>query len=306
MVTSAKILLNSIISPKTDIQKALFLKRLGSLLEEGYSLKKSLNFMEKFEMNQSQKWINQIQEALIKGKALHEELESIAYSKKICSQIYLASQYGDYGKTIRQCGEDLLVQEKFKKRIRSLLAYPLLLLFFLFSMLMLMRFLVLPNMENLFPTNLSGKNIYASLLVSFIYYSPQIILVTALFLLLAFILLKKKFSTLTALDQIRILIKWPFVKRYLRNYWTNFLFLEWGQLLKKGISFQELIAMMSEEEASGVLRETGEVLSSEMLQGKSVKNALKVLPFFEEEALLVISHGENLGQLAIEMIFYAK
>lgn len=298
--------INSILSPRDKKAKASFLKRLGSLLEEGYSLKKSLTFLKKLEIKDTKKWINQIEESLRKGKTLHGELEKIGFSKKICSQIYLASQYGNYGKCIRQCGEELLEEEKFKKRIKGLLAYPLILLFFLFSMILMMRFLVLPNMEGLFSNQFAKGNIYSNLIVRFIYYSPQFFLISSIIIIILTYITRKKLEKLAYLERIRFFIKWPFIRKYFSYYWTNFIFLEWGQLLKKGMSFQELIQLMSKEESSTVLKETGEKLSEEMIQGKRIKEALKTLPFFDEEALMVISHGENLGHLAIEMIFYAK
>lgn len=143
----------NILSPKLEKEKALFLKRLGGLLEEGYSIQHSLRFIEKFEKQQIKEWIVSLQNGLVRGTSFHEELEKIGYSSKTCSQIYLASQYGDYGKTLTRCGEDLLKQEQFKKKLVNLLSYPLLLMVFLLSMLMLMRFLILPNMENLFSNN---------------------------------------------------------------------------------------------------------------------------------------------------------
>lgn len=298
--------ISNIISPKHKKERGTFLKRLGALLEEGYSLKKSLKLLNKLEINSIKKWIREIEAGLKKGKTLHEELEKIGFSKKTCSQIYLASQYGDYGKSIRQCGEDLLEEEKFKKRIQSLLAYPLILLFFLFSMIMIMRFLVLPNMESLFFNQESKARIYSNLIVRFIYYSPQLILITFLLSILLVFILKNKLANLSYLEKIRFFVKWPFIKKYFTYYWTNFLFLEWGNLLKKGMSFQELIQLMMGEESSTILRETAEQLSEEMIQGKTIKEGLKTLPFFDEEGLMVISHGEDLGHLAIEMIFYAK
>lgn len=306
MATLQKAHIINILSPKIEKEKALLLKRLGGLLVEGYSIKDSLKLIEKFGKDDIKSWISSLQEGLVKGSSFHEELEKIGYSSKTCSQIYLASQYGDYGKTISRCGEDLLEQEKFKKKVRSLLSYPLLLLVFLFSMLMLMRFLILPNMENLFSSNLSETNIYADLLVSFIYYSPQIIIITLFLMILGYSMMKRNLSTISALERIRFFTKWPFIRAYLTNYWTSFIFLEWSQLLKKGLSFHQVIEIMSEEDASAVLKETGELLSNEMLQGKSVKEALEILPFFEEEALVVISHGENLGQLGIEMQVYSS
>lgn len=306
MVILQKARTNSILSPKIEKERGSLLKKLGSLLKEGYSIKDSLKFIEKFEKKEVKIWIKQLQEGLGKGHLFHEELAGIGYSNKVCSQIYFASKYGDYSQTIIRCGKDLLAQEKLKKRIRALLSYPFLLLFFLLLALFLMRFLVLPNMENLFFEDKSQINIYTNFLVSFIYYSPQFLLSVFFFIVITYLIIRRKLKKLSSLDQIKFFVRWPFIKKYVKNYWTSFIFLEWGQLLKKGISFHQLVKIMSEEKASPVLKETGSVLAAEMRQGKSIKDALKTLPFFEDEALIIVNHGENLGQLGIEMLFYAS
>lgn len=301
-----KLRTTNILSPDLNKEKGMFLRRLGGLLEEGYSIKQSLKFIEKFEKEPVKTWITQLQKGLMQGQQLHEELEKIGYSSKICSQIYLASQAGNYGEIVKRCGEDMLEQEQFKKKLRSLLAYPCVLFVFLLVMLVLMRFLILPNMENMFADNLSETNIYADFLVSFIYYSPQIILLSLGGLIASYWFINRKLTDYSPLERIQFFIKKPFISQYLKNYWTNFIFLEWGQLLRNGVSFQEIIVLMAEEDASAMLKETGEILKNEMIQGKSVKESLRALPFIEEEALAVISHGENLGHLGTELLIYAS
>lgn len=296
----------NILSPSLKKEKGLFLKRMGALLEEGYSIKNTLKFIDKFEKDIIKSWIASIQEGLLRGSSFHEELARIGFSSKVCSQIYLASQYGDYAKTISHCGEQLLEQEEMKKKVRSLLSYPAILLLFLLAMLMVMRFLILPNMASLFSSNSTDTNIYSNPLVLFIYYSPQFIIIVIVLLFLGFYILNKKLDKLSAVKKIAYFMKWPIINMYLKDYWTHFLFLEWGQLLKNGVSFQELVAIMTGKDASLILQETGEILTKEMSQGKSIKQALEVLPFFKEEAMIVISHGENLGQLSTEMIIYSS
>lgn len=296
----------NILFPNLEKEKGLFLKRVGDLLNEGYSIKNTLNFIYKFEKDLVKEWIMSIQKGLLKGNSFHEELANLGFSSKICSQIYLASQYGNYGQTISRCGEQLLEEEKTRKKVRSLLSYPSVLLVFLLVMLLMMRFLILPNIANLFSSNSMDTNIYSNYLVRFIYYSPQLIIISIILLCFCLLILNRKLSKLSAIEKITYFTKWPIIHTYIKDYWTHFLFLEWGQLLKNGISFQELVLIMSGEEASQILQETGVVLTQEMSQGKTIKEALDCLPFFKEETMQVISHGENLGQLSTEMLTYAS
>lgn len=301
-----KILTLNILSPNVEKERGLFLKRIGDLLTEGYSIKHTLLFLERFEKPIIKQWVESIQKGLLQGSSFHEELAKIGFSSKICSQIYFASRYGDYGETIHHCGSQLLKEEEMKKKIRSLLNYPTILLLFLLSMLFIMRFLILPNMATLFLSNSMNTNIYSSKLVLFIYYTPQLLLGTLFLLVLTLYILWRKLERLSVLQQVNFFMKWPILNNYLKDYWTHFLFLEWGQLLKNGISFQELLAIMCAEDASAVLQETGAQLMNEMSQGKSIKEGLETLPFFKKEAMIVISHGENLGQLSTEMLIYSS
>lgn len=287
-------------------EKGVFLKRLGTLLEEGYSIKDALDFLLKIEKNATKEWIKMIQKGMLMGNALHEELDNLAFPTKTCAQIYFASHYGDYGQTIARCGEQLLQELEKKKKLRSLLTYPILLLVFLFGMLLMMRFLILPHMEVLFTNFETTTTMYSNRVVRFIYYSPQIIIGTSCIVLLGLWLLKWKLQKGTVIDGISFFIKQPFLTHYLKDYWTSFFFQEWGYLFKNGCSFQEIIMIMQGDDASKLLQETGAILSKQMELGKTINESLEELPFFHEEGLMVVTHGESLGKLSTEMLVYAS
>lgn len=301
-----KKLIISITSRERPNEKGVFLKRIGALLEEGYSMKDALVFLSKIEKDISGKWVVSIQKGMLLGNSFHSELEKLGFPTKVCAQIYFASHYGDYGQTINRCGEQLLKELNQKKKLKSLLTYPLLLLAFLLGMLLMMRFLILPHMEVLFISFDTTTEIDSNWIVQFIYYSPQIILGSLGLLALGVLGLHNKLKKGTVIDGITFFIKLPFLGSYLKDYWTAFFFQEWGELLKNGCSFQEAILIMQKEGASRLLQETGSLLSQQMQLGQSINEALASLPFFHEEAIMVITHGESLGKLSTEMLVYAS
>lgn len=306
MVLSLKKFTSNIISREQPGDKGLFLKRVGMLLEEGYSIKECLTFLLKIEEGVSQQWIEKIQAGLMRGGTFHEELEKLGFSSKICAQIYLAAQFGNYGQAITQCGDYLLNNLEKQKKLRSLLAYPMLLLLFLLGMLLLMRFIILPHVETLFITTGSNQDIYTNGIVTLVYYSPQLILVGLLLLILGGIFLKNHLDKKSKIEQLEFLINIPPLTQYLKDYYTQFFFFEWGNLFYNGSSVQEIITIMQGEDASKLLQETGQVLAQEMTLGKSMTEALEELPFFHKEALHVVAHGENLGKLSTELLVYAS
>lgn len=306
MASSQKKPISNILSREHLDEKGLFLTRVGKLLEEGYSLKDALNFLEKIEKEDIKTWIKVIQADLETGGTFHETLEKIGYSSKICSQIYFAYQFGDYAKTITRCGQQMLDNVEREKKIRSLLAYPILLVSFLLGMLMLMRFLVLPHMENLFGSTASEESLYSNYIVRLVYYSPQIIIGICATAVIVYFISRAKLEKLEIIDRYKFFMKLPIVHLYLKDYWTHFFFFEWSQLFKNGSSFQEIVSIMQAKDASELLQETGSVLAAEMKLGKSIHESVSILPYFHEEALLVIAHGENTGKLSIEMSIYAN
>lgn len=306
MVLSQKKLTTSILSREQVGEKGIFLKRIGMLLEEGYSLKEALSFLAKIEKRSVKHWIETIQEGLLSGRSFHQELELLGFSNKVCAQIYLASQFGDYGKAITQAGDQLLQSLEKQKKLKSLTAYPLILLLFLIGMLLLMRYLILPHMETLFTSTSSEQNIYSNKLVRLVYYSPQLMGGVLLCLAIGGLILKRFLNKKSMIDSIFFFMKIPFLEKYLKDYYTHFFFFEWGTLFQSGSSFQEIVSIMQAEDASRLLQETGHVLGEQMTLGKSIHESLTILPYFHEEGLQVITHGENLGKLSTEMLVYAS
>ena len=287
-------------------EKGLFLKRIGTLLEEGYSMKDALTFLSKIEKETAKNWILSIQEGMLLGQPFHLELEKLNFPTKVCAQIYFASHYGDYAQTITRCGDQLLKELEQKKKFKSLLTYPLLLLAFLLGMLLMMRFLILPHMEVLFKNFDTTTEAFSNGIVRFIYYSPQIIFGSLCLIVLGALGLQNKLKKGTMIDGITFFIKQPLLGSYLKDYWTSFFFQEWGELFKNGCSFQEAILIMQKEGASKLLQETGNILAQQMQLGQSINESLKTLPFFHEEAIMAVTHGESLGKLSTEMLVYAS
>lgn len=295
----------NILSREHPGEKGLFLQRMGMLLEEGYSIKDALEFLRKIERGQAHKWVPAIQDGLLKGSSFHEELEKLGFSTKVSAQIYLASQFGNYGKAITLSGEQLLQSLEKQKKFRSLAAYPLILLGFLLGMLMLMRFFVFPHMEVLFSTTGSEQNIYSNGLVLLVYYSPQIILGSLVVGGIGGLILKRVLDKKTMIERIELFMNVPFLESYLKDYYTSFFFFEWGNLFQNGCSFQEIVTIMQGDSASRLLQETGQVLAEQMKLGLSINETLTALPYFHDEGLHVVIHGENLGKLSTEMLVYA-
>ena len=184
-------------------------------------------------------------------------------------------------------------------------SYPILLLSFLVGMLVVMRVLIFPHMESLLTSVGSSEDVYTNGVVAFVYYSPHIMMGLLLFHLILVFGLNRYLKTKSLIEKVTFYTRIPIIHLFLKDYYTQFFFLEWGQLFQNGCSFQEIIQIMQGGDSSKLLKETGAHLSQQMLSGNSIHEAISTLPYFYEEGLLVISHGETIGKLGVEMLLYA-
>src|SRR5699024_9425954 len=143
-------------------EKGLFLKRMGTLLQEGYSMKDALIFLSKIEKGPSINCIQSIQEGMLLGNSFHLELDKLGFPTKVYADIYIASHYRNYRDTIMRSATSLLQELEHKKTLKPLLTYSLLLLLFLLGVLLKMRFLILHHMQQLFGSFATTTEIYSN------------------------------------------------------------------------------------------------------------------------------------------------
>src|SRR5699024_12310923 len=91
-------------------------------------------------------------------------------------------------------------------------------------MLLLMRFLILPHMETLFSSFDTTTEVYSNWIVSFIYYSPQIILGTLGLIIVGILGLRNKLKKGSVIEGIIFFLKITALGHYLKDYWTAFFF----------------------------------------------------------------------------------
>lgn len=303
MMQLAKKLTSSTIFPKTvnPYIQIKFLRMLGQLLEEGFSMKEALNFLV-IVLGKKEAWIQEVSHKIESGRSLDGAIRDYQFPDWICSQLYFAHHHGRLAHTLIQCGNQLDGEQKRKKEMMGLLSYPVFLIFFMLGMLMALRFILLPQFQAMVPQD----DRLAQAGINFIYYSPYLILFIFLLAIASVIAMKiyeKKTSATamaTLLSQIPLLS--PFVKKFYTYRFTN----EWAALLKSGLSMQELVSIMTQKETTPLMQEIGQALEKGLLQGRGIHQIMANFPFFLEEYTNVIQHGQKIGALAESLGVYAK
>lgn len=287
-------------------EQGLFLKRLGSLLNEGFSLKEALSFLYAISSDEKRKWMSEIIAGLEKGSTLHEELLHVGFPERICTQLYFSLIHGKFSQTVERSGKQLLDQVEKRKKLMQILNYPVLLVFFMVAMLFAMRFILLPHLQQIVGPNAATMSFSTQAILMVVYTAPYWIIGMVAGSLIFTIGMNRYLKRRTAIERLNIYCRFPLVHSFLKLYWTQFFVYEWGQLLKNGCSMKEIILIMQERDAAPFLQEASKWMESEMGKGKSFKESLVPFSFLQSEVGEIISHGEASGNLGIEFMLFAQ
>lgn len=287
-------------------EQGIFLKRLGTLLSEGFSLKEALHFLMMITDRKQLEWLNAINQGVNSGEPLYQELHICGFSDRICTQIYLATVHGQFSETILTAGEQLIDTAKRKKKIQSIIQYPIMLLIFIVLMLFSMRYILLPHIRRIVSPEETSMGIGTKLIINIVYTAPYwligIVILSILSILISFIITREK----SAIEKLNFYNKNKIVRPYLQLYWTQFFAFEWSQLLKSNCSLIQIVQLMQKDQSSPLFQEVGYLIEKEMRRGHSFQEAITQLDFLKSEMNEITIHGELSGRLGSELMLYAS
>ncbi|MDZ7834862.1 MAG: type II secretion system F family protein [Alkalibacterium sp.] len=105
-----------------------------------------------------------------------DALKAAGFPDVICAQLYFSLYHGHLAETTLQAGNQLLKQADRKRKLMTLLQYPLVLLFFVMMMLLAMRFILLPHMSDMTSMQTTELDLGTRFILDAVYHAPLILL----------------------------------------------------------------------------------------------------------------------------------
>lgn len=240
------------------------------------------------------------------GSSISETLKILGYPSYVCMHVYFAEQYGDVGSSLSDTADLMKHREAQKKKLFSILQYPLfLILLFVFVSAVLNMYL-LPRMTQLYQ---SVGNTQSSVLqtAELIFQALPMLMTGAiicgLFIFTACGVILYKKTTLERWKTISLL---PFAGFYFKHYHSYLFSREASTLLKSGLSFQKMLKTFIEQPYRPLFKEIAQFMTDELERGQSMYHTMLQLPYFTEELLRITEHGEMNGNLEKEWGFYSQ
>ncbi|MEI4771416.1 competence type IV pilus assembly protein ComGB [Psychrobacillus sp. FJAT-51614] len=283
-----------------------FLKRLSDLLQEGYTFHESVSMLLPFHVKNSDVVIQKMTQVHKNGLSVTEVFRLLGFPDRLLLPINLATTHGKLQETVSVLSVQAAIFEKARKRLNSLLMYPLFLFVVIFLLFTIFKIYFLPNMESLLHTRATEDADSSIIWTSVLLQLPNYFLIGLLFFSGAMLFLVKMINRKKIEVQISLYLKIPLVNKWYRLFLTRVFSREMGGLLDSGMSLQQAFDSLIKQEEHKTLQYIAMQMKEKLVHGESFSNALLLLDHFTNDFHQFVTHGELSGYLGRELSLYSE
>ena len=281
-----------------DIKKALdnenkiyFIKRLYELIDHGYMLEDSLEFLLiQYEVSSDE--IKIIKEKLSNASKLSDILGYLGYSQLIVSKIKFAEDYGRIEDMLLEVETYLTIRKIQQEKVLKTLRYPLFLTLTLICLIMVFNALVIPQFENIYTSSNIKMDLQTIILIKSLYYIPKFISIIFLCTIIGigYIFYTIKYKPHLFLKSLLYI---PKVRNYSKLYFSYRFSMELSLFLMSGFSLKTALEVLVEENYDYYLTYFSKDILYELDNGISFEEAVAKIKYFDKSMKKFVSHGKN-------------
>ena len=294
-----------------DIKKALdnenkiyFIKRLYELIDHGYMLEDSLEFLLiQYEVSNGE--IKIIKEKLSNGSKLSDILGYLGYSQLIVSKIKFAEDYGRIEDMLLEVETYLTIRKIQQEKVLKTLRYPLFLTLTLICLIMVFNALVIPQFENIYTSSNIKMDLQTIILIKSLYYIPKFISIIFLCTIIGigYIFYTIKYKPHLFLKSLLYI---PKVSNYSKLYFSYRFSMELSLFLMSGFSLKTALEVLVEENYDYYLTYFSKDILYELDNGISFEEAVAKIKYFDKSMKKFVSHGKNNGLIDKELKLFSE
>ena len=284
--------------------KIYFIQRLSELIEHGYMLEDSIEFL-LFQYDVSLEKIDSLKLELSHGKKLSDLLRYLGYSTFVTSKMKFAEDYGSIEDMLLEIENYLRIKKEQKEKVIKTLRYPLILTIALITLIMVFNLLVIPQFENIYTSSSIRMDIQTILLIKIIYYTPKIISIIVILsiIVLVYMIYIKKYRKNIFLNTLMYI---PKIRVYARLYYSYKFTLELSLFLMSGFSLKTALEVIIEENYDYYLTYFSKKIMRDLDKGLSFEEAIASIKFFDKSVEKFVIHGINNGLIDRELKLFSE
>ncbi len=284
--------------------RSRFLERLAVLLSEGYLLPTALTLLLPIHSRNVETADAGLTSILKSGGNAAELLKFLGFKDGVLFPVEIAEFHGRLSESLESIAKSYSRTQQIRIKLRNILIYPVSLLAFTSLLFLFFRMNYLPNLAELMSSLQSGEEsegVPAYLLKLPDYFIMAMGISAASAGIFWRILKAQHIPT-----QINWLLRIPVIRNYTRLYWSHLFSRELGTLVHSGISLQESLRVLSEQNHHAVIRFISDYVKSEIIRGLPLSTSVERMGILSSDMPAFLKHGELTGFLGKELILYSE
>jgi len=289
-------------------EKIFFTEHLSLMIKGGIPLSEAINTLkDEAKSSALKKALEDILKRTLEGQKLSEsfQLYPKIFNKFFCSVVKIGEESGTLEESLKYLAQHLRSDYEMKKKVRSALVYPIIIIVVALIIALAITFFVLPKILNIFQVLQLELPLATKILIGgatflrkdFVFLISGIIILVFIFKLLQKIKFVKFLS-----DKISLSL--PFVGQTIKNLNLARFSRTFFTLLKSGVPVLEAIEISIDTNSNEVFKEGLRLVKLRVEQGQKISQGLKetskLFPSVFSEMVLI---GEKSGSLE-ESFFY--
>lgn len=287
-------------------QHPAFLKRLAVLLKEGYTFHDGLILLLPHHSKNYEDILSRIESDIKGGLGVSNVLISLGFSSSSLLPVIIAEVDGKLAEALEGIADRLVKVDERRKKLRNILAYPIVLFSFMAILLVLFRNYFLPNLQALAISRNDTSTGLVSLLPIIVSKIPDVLIGTGLVFIILMIIGSIFYRRLSPSEKVKFVIKIPFVGRIFISMKTRDFAGELGSLLHSGLSMQDALDVLINQKIDKIMAEISDTLKGYVVYGESFDQAILMTDGLSNELSSYALHGSNTGHLPKELIIYSE
>ncbi|AQQ53006.1 competence type IV pilus assembly protein ComGB [Planococcus lenghuensis] len=285
-------------------ERTAFLNRLAKLMKEGYLFPAALHLLLPVHAGKPEEAAAGVHSVLSGGGTAAETLQLLGFRKDVLFAAEIAEYHGRLAESLALIAAGFDRTEKLRKKFTSVLLYPVSLLLFTFVLFSLFRTRYIPELHKLIAT--VGSEESASAVPVQLLKLPDLFLGLLLLVVVSAVSLVTWQKKRPAEDRANTWLKIPVAGHILRMYWSHLFSRELGTLLHSGISLQEALTFLKNQEHDQMIQLIADTIHSEVMTGQPLSVAVSFHRYFPHDFQSFITHGEAAGHLGKELLLYSE
>ncbi|GAA0457900.1 competence type IV pilus assembly protein ComGB [Alkalibacillus silvisoli] len=284
------------------IEQVDFLDRLSKLLSNHFTLRRSLEFM-LYDPKHSD-LAKQFVHLLQTGESIENCFRKLSFHPFVIAFLYFSKETGQMTEQIINCHNMLKMRLDFRKKLKEIMRYPLILLTFSMVIFFCMSTFLLPMFNQVIDSfgNDSSNfwlNIVISLFQTFIFVGASLLTVLSI----SFYLYNKRADLRNKLEVIERI---PILKPYIKLSTTAQLSYHLSSIMNNGKTLKEALIIISKQNDLPILKYYSNQIIDQLKEGATLSKAINDLSLLEPDFKILILRSAEQGTLMEDLKAYSS